>query len=347
MARRDFPEVSGYLPPTIGSTEVASGATVTTVAGLTLSNPTLTGTLTAGGGVGTSGQVLQSTGTGVEWEDGIPSYTGGSTQELLSDFLNVGISGVSYGSAGLIVTISGGGAADQSGLDAFNQLDEFTLSYSNAGTAYSTTFERIAALTDMGTGTLVVPEQYVSGNASWNASNNPVTITYTAPSESGKFLTNDGTNLSWGSGGMTLLHSFSSNPQYAVGFNVSQAYKKIVVYVSDVSGLNPTYLSISPSSNGTALLVNNTGSIINLNNNNGNSTANNAFMFTIHNYSDSSIYTKFFEASSAYESDDGAGGYQINQENISGFIQGGTVTDLDFGFFSSSSNANIRIYGSN
>jgi hypothetical protein len=42
MARRDFPEVPGYLAPTIGSTEVASGATVSTVAGLTLTSPTLT-----------------------------------------------------------------------------------------------------------------------------------------------------------------------------------------------------------------------------------------------------------------------------------------------------------------
>jgi hypothetical protein len=33
----------------------------------TISALTLTGTLTAGGGVGTNGQVLQSTGTGVQW----------------------------------------------------------------------------------------------------------------------------------------------------------------------------------------------------------------------------------------------------------------------------------------
>lgn len=59
--------VSGYSAPTIGSTSVASGATVTTIAGLTLSNATLTGTLTAGGGTGSSGQVLQSTGSGVQW----------------------------------------------------------------------------------------------------------------------------------------------------------------------------------------------------------------------------------------------------------------------------------------
>jgi hypothetical protein len=59
--------VSGYSAPTLGSTSIASGATVTTIAGLTLSNATLTGTLTAGGGTGSSGQVLQSTGSGVQW----------------------------------------------------------------------------------------------------------------------------------------------------------------------------------------------------------------------------------------------------------------------------------------
>jgi hypothetical protein len=59
--------ISGYSAPTLGSTSIASGATVTSIAGLTLSNATLTGTLTAGGGTGTSGQVLQSTGSGVQW----------------------------------------------------------------------------------------------------------------------------------------------------------------------------------------------------------------------------------------------------------------------------------------
>ena len=62
---------------TIGSTAVSLGATVTTFAGITLTTPTindgnannlvLTGTVTAGGGVGTNGQVLTSTGTGVQW----------------------------------------------------------------------------------------------------------------------------------------------------------------------------------------------------------------------------------------------------------------------------------------
>ena len=59
--------VSSYSAPTIGSTSIGSGATVTTIAGLTLSNATLSGTLTAASSAGTSGQVLSSTGTGVQW----------------------------------------------------------------------------------------------------------------------------------------------------------------------------------------------------------------------------------------------------------------------------------------
>lgn len=59
--------VSGYSAPTLGSTSIASGATVTTISALTLSNAALSGTLTAGGVAGSNGQVLQSTGTGVTW----------------------------------------------------------------------------------------------------------------------------------------------------------------------------------------------------------------------------------------------------------------------------------------
>jgi hypothetical protein len=120
----EWTTISGYSAPTLGATSISSGATVTTIAGLTLTSPTintptltlsttastsqgrfawdqtnsqldigdgttirtitadnaiatltnktlsgatLTGTLTAGGGTGTSGQVLASTGTGTQW----------------------------------------------------------------------------------------------------------------------------------------------------------------------------------------------------------------------------------------------------------------------------------------
>ena len=72
--------VTGYSAPTLGSTSVASGATVTTIEGLTLSGATLTGTLTANSSAGTSGQVLSSTGTGVQW---ITPAAGAAFSELM------------------------------------------------------------------------------------------------------------------------------------------------------------------------------------------------------------------------------------------------------------------------
>jgi hypothetical protein len=45
---------AGYSAPTLGSTSITSGATVTTIAGLTLTAPTLTGTVTASGDINLS-----------------------------------------------------------------------------------------------------------------------------------------------------------------------------------------------------------------------------------------------------------------------------------------------------
>jgi hypothetical protein len=58
---------SVYSAPTLGTTVVTSATTISTIAALTLSNATLTGTLTAGASSGTNGQYLQSTGTGTQW----------------------------------------------------------------------------------------------------------------------------------------------------------------------------------------------------------------------------------------------------------------------------------------
>lgn len=57
--------VSGYLAPTLGSTSIASGATVTTLAGLTLTAPTLTGTTTAAD-ITVSGKITQKDGFDIE-----------------------------------------------------------------------------------------------------------------------------------------------------------------------------------------------------------------------------------------------------------------------------------------
>ena len=66
---------SVYTAPTIGSTIIGSGATVSTITALTLDNATLTGTLTAGASSGTNGQVLQSTGTGTQWSTPAAGYS--------------------------------------------------------------------------------------------------------------------------------------------------------------------------------------------------------------------------------------------------------------------------------
>jgi hypothetical protein len=50
----EWTTIAGYSAPTLGSTSIASGATVTTIAGLTLTAPTLTGTVTASGDINLS-----------------------------------------------------------------------------------------------------------------------------------------------------------------------------------------------------------------------------------------------------------------------------------------------------
>jgi len=60
-----------------------------TLTNKTLSSATLTGTLTAGGGVGTNGQVLASTGSGVQWVD----QTGGGGSS--NSFTTIAVAGQS------------------------------------------------------------------------------------------------------------------------------------------------------------------------------------------------------------------------------------------------------------
>jgi hypothetical protein len=59
--------LTGYTAPTLGSTSIGSGATVTTVAGLTLTAPTFTGTVTLPQGklTGSSTTITANTATTV------------------------------------------------------------------------------------------------------------------------------------------------------------------------------------------------------------------------------------------------------------------------------------------
>ena len=78
---------AGYLAPTIGTTTITSGTTVSTITGVTLSNATVSGTLTAAASTGTNGQYLQSTGSGTQWAtvDSLPSQTGNAGEFLTTD----------------------------------------------------------------------------------------------------------------------------------------------------------------------------------------------------------------------------------------------------------------------
>jgi hypothetical protein len=73
---------SGTITVPTGTDTLVGRTTTDTLTNKTLSSGILTGTLTAGGGVGTSGQVLASTGTGVQWSTtgaGYSAPTLGST----------------------------------------------------------------------------------------------------------------------------------------------------------------------------------------------------------------------------------------------------------------------------
>jgi len=84
-------------------------ATTDTLTNKTLSSATLTGTLTAGGGVGTSGQVLSSTGTGVRWVDQTTGGGGGTTSDSFSNIAVAGQSTVVADSSTDTLTLASAG----------------------------------------------------------------------------------------------------------------------------------------------------------------------------------------------------------------------------------------------
>ena len=89
-----------------------------TLTNKTLSAATLTSTLTAGGGVGTNGQVLQSTGTGVQWSNaGSGDVTLTGTQTLTNKTLSSAVltgtitAGGGVGTNGQVLSSTGSGVA--------------------------------------------------------------------------------------------------------------------------------------------------------------------------------------------------------------------------------------------
>ena len=97
-------------------TEDASVVTLTgtqTLSNKSLTSPVITGTLTAGGGTGSSGQVLQSTGIGVQWATpagggGFSDYVSFSAEGVTTSTSIYSVSSTTYRAAKYTVQVTNG-----------------------------------------------------------------------------------------------------------------------------------------------------------------------------------------------------------------------------------------------
>jgi len=82
LAATTSAELAGVISDETGSGALVFGTSPT------IANPTVTGTFTAGGSAGTSGYVLSTTGTGIQWiaaPSGLPSQTGNTGKYLTTN----------------------------------------------------------------------------------------------------------------------------------------------------------------------------------------------------------------------------------------------------------------------
>lgn len=162
-----------------------------------------------------AGKFLTNNGSAASWEtvQTIPSLGSGTTENL-STLLDVPLeigywANSGYGANTLALTPYG--SINNTAIASFNNLvpggSQFTISYANTMmSGVSTTFTKTGAAENfMGMG-INIPIQYVSGSNTISGSGYTPSITYGTVS-AGKFLTNDGSTVSWGtvpSGGVTL-----------------------------------------------------------------------------------------------------------------------------------------------
>lgn len=162
-----------------------------------------------------SGKFLTNNGSTSSWEtvQTLPSLGSGTTEDLstlLGVPLEIGYwANSGYGANTLALTPYG--SINNTAIASFNNLvpggSQFTISYANTMmSGVSTVFTKTGAAENfMGMG-INIPIQYVSGSNVISASGHVPSITYGTIS-AGKFLTNDGSTVSWGavpSGGVTL-----------------------------------------------------------------------------------------------------------------------------------------------
>lgn len=130
-----------------------SATATATLTNKTLSSATLTGSLTAGGGTGTSGQVLQSTGSGVQWANaGSGDVTLTGTQTLTNKTLSSAVitgtltAGGGVGTNGQVLSSTG------AGVQWVNQSSGSTSVFTaNARSDLGYVYDSVTITEDMGT----------------------------------------------------------------------------------------------------------------------------------------------------------------------------------------------------
>jgi hypothetical protein len=181
----EWTTVSGYSAPTLGSTSIASGATVTTIAGLTLSSPTLT---TPALGTPSSGTLTNATGLPVT---GIVSSTSAA----------LGLGTIELGHA-TDTTISRASA----GRIAVEGVNVVTTSSTDTLTNKTLTSPVISTISNTGTITLPTSTDTLVGRATTDTLSNKtlsggiLTGTLTAGGgvgTSGQILSSTGSGVQW------------------------------------------------------------------------------------------------------------------------------------------------------
>jgi hypothetical protein len=153
-----------------------------------------------------AGKFLTNNGSNASWEtvQTLPPV-GSGTIENLSTLLDVPLEIGYWANSGYganTLTLTPYGSINNTAIESFNSLipggNQFTISYPNTMMSnVSTVFTKTGAAENfMGMG-INIPIQYVSGSNVISASGYTPSITYGTVS-SGKFLTNDGSTVSWG-----------------------------------------------------------------------------------------------------------------------------------------------------
>ena len=200
--------------PDATTTVVGTDATQT-LTNKTISSGTLTGTLTAGGGVGTSGQFLQSTATGVQWAaatgvlaQNTQVFTSGTaatyTAPANTQWVKVTVVGAGATGAGTTVARATGGGAGGVAIKWLAITAGQTLIYT-VGATGAALFPGGASSVVSGTATITT----ITANGGLGATTTAYASSYTAGPVGGTAIGGD-VNIQGGSGGGSYGSSTSS-----------------------------------------------------------------------------------------------------------------------------------------